>query len=244
VGQEVGLSLLDVYLLCSGWREANLNASGYSAADEKRILDALGRGLLKEFPNPERSECPGPDVLKKIASKTMPLTEAEIWLNHLGSCSPCYRDFTELRRVREVQRRRTLLAIAASILVAVGIASWVLVQRHNASSVSQTAVLDLRSHSVSRSPEPNPGEQPLELRRGFSQLNIYLPLGSPEGAYEVRIVTASGDSLLNMGGTAQLNDGITTLHVREDAFIARPGQYILQIRKPASEWSSYPLVLR
>ena len=53
---------------------------------------------------------------------------------------------------------------------------------------------------MSRSPEPNPGEQPLELRRGFSQLNIYLPLGSPEGAYEVRIVTASGDSLLNTGG--------------------------------------------
>jgi hypothetical protein len=97
---------------------------------------------------------------------------------------------------------------------------------------------------VSRSPEPNPGEPPLELRRGFSKLNIYLPLGSPEGAYEVRIVTTSGDSLLNMGGTAQLNDGITTLQVREAAFIARPGQYILQIRKAPSEWNSYPLVLR
>ena len=88
---------------------------------------------------------------------------------------------------------------------------------------------------MSRGPEPNPGEQPLELRRGISQLNIYLPLGSPEGVYEVRIVTTSGDSLLNMGGTAQLSDGITTLQVREDTFIARPGQYILQIRKAPSE---------
>jgi hypothetical protein len=174
----------------------------------------------------------------------MPLAEAEKWLNHLGSCSPCYKDFSELRKVRGVQRRRTLLAIAASILVAVGIASWVLVQRHNESLVAQTAVLDLRSRSVARSPEPNPGEQPLELRRGFSQLNIYLPLGSPEGTYDLRIVTISGDSLLNMSGTAQLNDGITTLQVREDAFIARPGQYILQIRKAPSEWNSYPLVLR
>jgi hypothetical protein len=97
---------------------------------------------------------------------------------------------------------------------------------------------------VSRSPETNPGEQPLELRRGFSQLNIYLPLGSPEGTYDLRIVTTAGDSLLNLGGTAQLNDGITTLRVREVAFIARPGQYILQIRKAPSEWNSYPLVLR
>jgi hypothetical protein len=205
-------------------------------------LDVLGRGLLKEFPNPERTGCPGSDALKRIASKRMPLAEAEKWLNHLGSCSPCYKDFSELRKGREVQRNRTLLAIAASVLVAVGIASWVLVQRHNETLVAQTAVLDLRSHSVSRSPEPNPGEKPLELRRGFSQLKIYLPLGSPEGTYDVRIVTTSGDSLLNMGGTAQLNDGITTLQVREDAFIARPGQYILQIRKAPSEWNSYPLL--
>jgi hypothetical protein len=207
-------------------------------------LDALGRGLLKEFPNPERSECPGLDVLKRVASRTMPLAEVEKWLDHLGSCSPCYRDFSELRKVREVQQRRTLLAIAASILVAVGIASLALVQRHNQSLVAQTAVLDLRSRSVSRSPEPNPGEQPLELRRGFSQLNIYLPLGSPEGVYEVRIVTTFGDSLLDMGGTARLNDGITTLQVREVEFIARPGPYILQIRKAPSGWNSYPLVLR
>jgi hypothetical protein len=222
----------------------NLNARGYSVGDEKRILDALGRGLLKEFPNPERTGCPGSDVLKRIASKRMPLAEAEKWLNHLGSCSPCYRDFTELRKVREAQRRRTLLAIAASILVAVGIASWVLIQRHNETVLSQTAVLDLRNRSASRSPEPDLGEQPLELHRGFSQLNIYLPLGSPEGIYDLRIVTTSGDSLLNRGGTAQLNDGITTLQVRGDAFIARPGQYVLQIRKAPSEWNSYPLVLR
>jgi len=174
----------------------------------------------------------------------MPLREAEKWLDHLGSCSPCYKDFSELRKVREVQRRRTLLAIAASILVAVSIAGWVLVRRHNETEVPQAAVIDLRNRSVSRSPEPNPGGQPLELRRGFSLLNIYLPLGSPEGAYEVRIVTTSGDSLLNAGGTASLNDGVTILLVSGKLSLVRPGQYMMQIRKPPFEWRSYPLVLR
>jgi hypothetical protein len=187
---------------------------GYSAADEKHILDALGRGLLKEFPNPERSECPGSDVLKRIASRTMPPTEAEKWLDHLGSCSPCYKDFSELREVREVRRRRTLFAIAASILVAVDIAGWALVRTHNETVVAQTAVIDLRDSSVSRSPVPNAVEQPLEPHHGFSQLNIYLPLGSLEGVYEVRIVTTDGDTLLNTGGTARLKDGITLLQVR------------------------------
>jgi len=174
----------------------------------------------------------------------MPLAEVERWLDHLGSCSPCYKDFSELRTVRGVQRRRTLLAIAASILVAVGIASWALVQRHNETVLSQTAVLDLRNRSASRSPDPSPGEPPLELPRGFSQLNIYLPLGSPEGVYEVRIVTAFGDSLLNAGGTGRLNDGVTSLQVRGKLSLALRGQYRMQIRKPPSEWISYPLVLR
>jgi hypothetical protein len=174
----------------------------------------------------------------------MPLTEAANWLDHLGSCSPCYRDFSELRKVREVQRRRTLLAIAASILVTVGIAGWVLIQRHNETLLSQTAVLDLRNRSASRSPEQNLGDRPLELRRRFSQLNIYLPLGSPEGVYEVRIVTTSGDSLLTAAGTAWLNDGVTSLQVRGTLSLARRGQCIMQIRKPPSEWSSYSLVLQ
>jgi hypothetical protein len=242
--KKPGWGLLDVYLLCCWWREANLNARGYSAADEKRILDVLGRGLLKEFPNPERSGCPDSDVLKRIAHKTMHLTEAEKWLDHLGSCSPCYKDFSELRKVREVQRRRTLLAIAASILVAVGIAGRVLIRRHNEPLVAPTAVVDLRNSSVSRSPELNPEEKPLELRRGFAQLNIYLPLGTPEGVYEVRIVSISGDLLLKAGGTAEVKDGVTALEVKVNVFVASPGQYNLQIRKPPSEWSSYPLVLR
>jgi hypothetical protein len=174
----------------------------------------------------------------------MPLPEAEKWLDHLGSCSPCYKDFSELRELREVRRRRTLIAIAASILVTVGIAGWALVRRHNESVVAQTSVIDLRNHSVSRSPDPNAVEQPLELHRGFSQLNIYLPLGSPEGVYEVRIVTIAGDTLLNTGGTARLKDGVSSLQVREKLSLARPGQCIMQIRKPPSEWSSYPLVLR
>ena len=49
-------------------REAGLNEKGYSAQDERRILDALGRGLLKEFPNPERTGCPGTDVLENRIS--------------------------------------------------------------------------------------------------------------------------------------------------------------------------------
>src|SRR3989442_12087462 len=105
-------------------REARLTAKGYTERDERRILDALGRGLLKEFPNPDRIGCPGTEVLKKIASHEMPLSEAEKWLDHLGSCSPCYSDFSGFQAAYRSRRTRTLLAVAASILIVALLAGW------------------------------------------------------------------------------------------------------------------------
>lgn len=155
-----------------------MNAKGFSAREEQRLLDALGRGLLKEFPNPERNGCPGADVLKRIASRTMSLDEAEKWLDHLGSCSPCYSDFSEFRKSHELRQKRKLLAIAASILVVAGIAGWVLLQRHHETLVAQTAVLDLRTRSVPRGTEQNPVEPPLMVNRAAAHWNIFLPFGS------------------------------------------------------------------
>ena len=225
-------------------REAGLNAKGYSERDEKRILDALGRGLLKEFPNPERVGCPGSDVLRRMASHEMPLPEAEKWLDHLTSCSPCYRDFSELQAVYRHRRMQTILAIAASILVVVGVAGWALFFKQKGPPVVQTAVLDLRNRAVPRGGEPTPGEQPLEVSREVKRLNIYLPLGSAEGPYEVRIAPTTGSAIFTTNGVASLKDGVTSIEAAVDLSSASSGRYVLQIRRPNSEWNSYPLLLR
>ena len=225
-------------------REAALNAKGYSERDEKRILDALGRGLLKEFPNPDRAGCPGSDVLRRIASHAMPLAEAEKWLDHLTSCSPCYRDFTELQAGYRHRRMQTVLAIAASILIVVGVASWALFFKQKGPAVVQSAVLDLRNRSVPRGGEANPGEQPLEVGRGVKRLNVYLPLGSAEGPYELQIAPTDGSAVFATSGVASLKDGVTSIEAAVDLSSAPSGQYVLQIRRPNSEWNSYPLLLR
>jgi len=77
--------------------EEFLIAMGYSDSEEKHILKALGRGLLEEFPNPTRTGCPPSDVLERIAGHQMLLSEAENWLDHLTSCSPCYKDFCQFQ---------------------------------------------------------------------------------------------------------------------------------------------------
>jgi len=221
-----------------------LNAKGYSAREEQRLLDALGRGLLKEFPNPERSGCPGVDVLKRIASRTMPLNEADRWLDHLGSCSPCYSDFSEFRRAYESRRKRRLLTIAASILVAACIGGWFLLQRHNEGLVAQTALLDLRNRSLPRGTESNPTEPPLVVNRAARHWIIYLPLGSTEGTYEIRIVTDSGELLLTATGKATLMSGIASLPVDVNLRSKNLGRCNLEMRKSIGEWNSFPLALR
>ena len=221
-----------------------MNARGYSARDEQRLLDALGRGLLKEFPNPDRAGCPGSDVLRRIASRAMPLAEAEKWLDHLTSCSPCYRDFSELQAGYRQRRMQTVLAIAASILIVVGVAGWALFFKQKGLPVVQTAVLDLRNRSVPRGGEANPGEQPLEVSREVKRLTVYLPLGSAEGPYEMRIAPTGGSAVFATSGVASLKDGVTSIEAVVDLSSASSGRYVLQIRRPNSEWNSYPLLLR
>ena len=223
--------------------EEGLNAKGYSESNEKRILDALGRGLLREFPNPERVGCPDADVLERIASHEMPLSEAEKWLEHLGSCSPCYADFKRFREALEWRRRRTWLAAAAGILLAITIAGWALLHRRNENLIAHTAVLDLRDRSIARGAEPNDRERPLEIARNVSELEIYLPLGSGEGLYDVMIVASSGRPILSASGRAKLKDHITSLSVSGIIGSAQPGRYILRIRKSGEQWNSYMLEL-
>ena len=225
-------------------REVGLNAKGYSDRDEKRILAALGRGLSKEFPNPDRTGCPGSDVLKRIVSHEMPLAEAEKWLDHLTSCSPCYRDFLELQAGYRHRRMQTILAIAASILIVVGVAGWAFFFKQKGPPAVQTAVLDLRNRSVPRGGEPNPGEQPLEISRQVKHLNVYLPLGSAEGPYELRISTTAGSAVFTTKSIASVKDGVTSIEMLVDLSSAPSGQYLFEVRRPNSEWNSYSLILR
>ena len=224
--------------------ESRLNAKGYSTGDERRLLDALGRGLLKDFPNPERIGCPGSEVLKRIASRTMPLDEAGKWLDHLGSCSPCYSDFSEFRRVHELRQKRTLLAIAASILVAASIAGWFFLRSHNETLVAHTAVLDLRNRSLPRGTEPNPVEPPLVVSRAAAHWNISLPFGSDAGPYDIRLLAGSGELLVSTKADAKLTDGVAVIQISVDLSSRSPGPCVLRLTRNGSHESSYIVELR
>jgi hypothetical protein len=204
------------------------------------LLDILRQGLATEFPNPERIGCPGSTLLKGIAQGKVSLTEAEPWLDHLGSCSPCFREFKEFRRQSTNQRRRvlTLVATAAVLLFALG--GWLWVRARHSVQTTDTAVLDLRERSAARGQNPSGTAQaPLEIPRTAKHLVLDLPIGSKEGPYDVGLLTDTGIELLRATGTAELRDHVTRLQVDLDLSSIRPGTYSLGVRQVGLEWSRY-----
>jgi len=217
-----------------------MNARGYSDREEERILEVLGRGLLTEFPNPTRTGCPSSDVLKRIASHEMPLSEAEKWLDHLGSCSPCYRDYSDVRNANSKLRRWAFFAVAAGILLCVLVVGRIFSPKHHGLPMAQTtAVLDLRNRSITRGAGQPPAQVPLEVSRYASHWDIQLPLGSPDGPYEMRLITAKGEQVFAARGVATITGGITLLSVQIRLSSTSPGQYLLRLRGPTLVWNSY-----
>jgi hypothetical protein len=174
----------------------------------------------------------------------MPLSEAEKWLDHLGSCSPCYSDFSRLQVADRNRRTRTVLAVAASILIVALVAGWAFLHKRNENLLAQTVTVDLRDRSVARGTEPNPNGQPLEFPRTAANLIILLPLGSSEGVYEIRIAGLSGEPRVETNGTATFNDHTLSLRVAVNLASLGRGKYLLQIRRAEQDWESYSVVLR
>jgi hypothetical protein len=212
-------------------------------AEEKRILDLLNRGLSQDFPNPQRVGCPDSAVLRDIALQKASLAEADCWLNHFGSCSPCFQEFTQFRKREANRRRRAQLwfGAAAVLLFAVGGSLWV----HSRPPTQATAavVLDLRERSIARGQNPSEtGQTPLAIPRGAKRVVMDLPIGSKEGSYDVALMGDTGTEILNTAaGTARLENHVVVLQADVDFKNVRPGSYFLGLRQPGLEWEQFPV---
>jgi hypothetical protein len=98
----------------------------------------------------------------------------------------------------------------------------------------QVALLDLRQRGPTRGETTN-AEGDLLLPRGRLKLSIYLPIGSDEGNYEVRI-SGQGQAL-NAKGRASVKNRITVLTLNTDTSSFEAGRYSLAIRQ--ARWGSY-----
>ena len=85
-----------------------MNNRALMRKEEEKFLRAAQRVLLQGgFPNPERTGCPSRALLKAIACREVSPENLMDLIEHVGMCSPCYKQYDALRR--QLVRRRSIL---------------------------------------------------------------------------------------------------------------------------------------
>src|SRR5579863_5337702 len=225
----------------------------FSRRQEKSLLRAAAEVARSEFDSPQRVGCPQSETLKMLARRNSSLADSADLIDHIGTCSPC---FVEYSRYRSDHKRRvriySWLASAAAIVVLALILIRLFPGGQPSISRNEIArggaplarVLDLRMSSVPRgdTPAPQAAEAP-RLPRARLDLSIYLPVGSEEGIYEIALVGASGQSVLTSSGEAKLKNFVDVLTAKLDLTGLARGPYELRLRRVQGQWNSYPIAL-
>jgi hypothetical protein len=134
-----------------------------------------------------------------------------------------------------------ILAVAAVVLCV--IAGW-LVVRNPSGQTPAVLVLDLRGRATVRGENPPENSQPpLNVPRNARHLDLELPIGSNEGAYDVALLNLSGTELFRTSATAKLENHIVVLRADVDLAGISPGSYVLGVRQPGFEWTRFSIRL-
>ena len=216
--------------------------------EEARLIKTYQRVLQEGgFPNPDRAGCPDNKTLRAIAFRKLGSEQVKDWSEHLGTCTPCFREYTEFRKQAEWRREAAYLSMAAAVILLVLAVGWwklrashpVVITAHN------RVVADMRNRLTLRGGQGRePSEGPLVLGRGIDDVSFYLPEGSRAGTYEVAVFREDlGEPLVSRTSQATLEKGMTVLNATLDLSRIPSGRYLLGIRLPGIEWSYYPMVI-
>ncbi len=224
---------------------------------ENRFVEA-GRRILRNdgYPNPDRVGCPGAEVLKGLADRTVDIRAEKDSILHLGMCSPCFVEYEAFRKqvVRRKNLRLTMGSVALVLMIGGGVWLW---RRYISSGTGgrpnvptiatyRPFFLDLRNWLVFRGEQP-PGAHrgPIQLPREQLDMTIWLPVGGEAGKYDIQVSTELHKLLVTAAGAAVIrHDGVTALKVKLDLSSLKPGEYVLGIGQVGVEPYRYPLHLK
>lgn len=233
----------------------------FTRREEKRLLESAEALLRADFPQPDRTQCPSDTQLKDLAHRRRSLADSTDLVDHIGSCSPCFEQYS-LYRAKHRQRIRIAYgvgALAAGVIVA--LLAWlpvreqaipvpktpppIIARRSEVPSPPIQMTLDLSQRGVTRSDQERPGSASPEILLPCDKLllSIHLPIGSEDGRYDVAVINAAGRTVLQSSGEARLENYVEVLGVELDLSELAPGDYKLGVRRAGYSWRFYPIVL-
>lgn len=211
----------------------------------EEVKHVLQEAVLRHYPNPERIGCPGSEVLKQVAREQQPY-ESPHW-EHIQHCSPCYKEFLDFRRAFKRQqatarRLKWAGAIAAMLLIALIPLVWR--SQNVVKDNPPVAILNLENTSVTRGGSAQP-ENIQHLPRRSGPYEIYLPLGSEPGTYEVEFRRQEDDSapIAKFTGSAVIRGGTTVLRITADLTQIPAATYLFAYRPNGGEWRQLQVAL-
>ena len=218
----------------------------------RQLLTQLRHHALIGFPPPEREGSPDRATLRALAFREQSLPPSSHLVTHVASCSPCFRDYSSLRKSVKHQRlAKIMVGIAASILIAAGF--FVLrpkLQDQTPPPIAQvpvtapppvaTVVVNLASLVRTRG-EGTPNGDRITLPAKRLRVTFIMPIGSEPGRYEVQIIRPGGDPVVDTIATASISDGVTSFEVEVALETLKSSSLTLTVRPPGLNWQRYPI---
>jgi hypothetical protein len=218
-------------------------------------LDPIEEWLLHSHPNPHRVGCPGEEVLKKIADRSLPATDPA--RKHIRSCSPCYREFAVLRNQRRAAERMArqqwlrFAAVVVGVLLVAGI--WLGIVFNETRKMTPAAsppiisiVLHLRDGGPSRGLSNLDQLEKIELPRKLVKLTIELPRFNPSGQYTVGLLKSmDSNTVMALAASPSVpGNGGQDVTVVLDLRQVPAGPYFLGTRRDNYLANYYPVMIR
>jgi len=216
-----------------------------------RVEDEIDRLFARANPNPTREGCPPREVLAGLARRQRSLDDPGY--EHLTKCSPCFIEFCAVRdgdlaQAAAVRRRMLGYGATAAVVALVIAGSWFVFGRGRgpgqATTAEQSARLDLRPFTVTRSDQTTVEPDSLILPRGRLSVTILLPVGAQPGAYELQVLDADLKTRASSTGVAAIRDFVTTLEASIDVSALPAGSYRLALRREGEDWRFFPALIR
>lgn len=235
----------------------------------QRVVDLARRNAATAFPNPARLGCPDPSVLRAMAFRDKRLRPDDTPVSHVATCSPCFLEYTRQRQHAKTEQIRRF-GIAFALVVAVVVGTVIMIWRSPADTETRPVAKELQPPEL-RVETPFPSEPsaekqaiPLALRVDLSpysptrsdtaassspilfpakpiHVTFVMPVGYEPGRYDVRIIAADRNTILETSVNAPLLNGVTSLDLDLDLTALRGAQVTLMIRPNGLGWRTFPV---
>lgn len=215
--------------------------------------------VIENYPNPDRVDCPGSDVLQRFVDRPGLVTLDELNDTHITRCRECTLELRQLREEREqllslrgksspvlwLQKWGPFVtAAAACLVIAAGIAVWKGRAPHPqpADSTVANVDVDLSGDGVLRGSQTPISDVKIALPRRVVNLHLKLPYYSPAGPYRITVqADRKGRALRDIEANATANGPQTEVRMMLDMRDIPAGNYLFGTKHDGEAIYYYPL---